>query len=804
MDKLEKNKKVDNENFLFHKTGNIGELLKAGLNSNINLDMSRLSSKGFSNLLEKAKKLQELKNSKGKNNLDKKKQEFDSIYKKGKENLKKNNISLMKIPDNFEILKKFSQRMSNNKIPNNNIKKNDILNYTEVKDSFKDENYNGINTISNTNEKSINFNNEKTNTKENEDIGLYENKKEKGKESIDNNKNTITNNPNIQKRKYFQFYNIFNNLSSKSNKKERFKLRLNKNKNNPISNEHNEEEKDNNCINNSNDFNNNSNNSYNEKVSPSIEYERENYLTSRDNLNKESENLKKITQILQKDNNVIKSNSNSNNNSFNQNNIYEKEDKSNSIKNHEENNENENSFNLNNIYEKQDVERISRKINDENSNNSFNLNNIYENKEDNNNSINLNNFYENDNNIYEKDSNKINNNEENNNSFNLNNIYQKENNDNYNNFNKNYIYEKLEKNNDNFNNLKDENNNNYYLQENNILNLENGEESDDENNDNNDIQSKAMEYETVNSNYSIKQCSTVIEYSFREDINVSYCSLMEDKSKSIENFNNNKNQMLFQLFDGFKGEEVSNFLQQNFTHIYKQYLDETEGNIPRSLVKSFKEIDEEIRKLPKFDGKSSTGTIVHIIWENRNKLMVYCGNVGNSRVSLVSPAYIIKLSQDQITPETKNKNFLYKLKKDNNNSLKKQLDDKEGKKGKIFGNYNLKEDEEEKENGSVYKKYNSFKYRKEKNEMNKIKKDITEEENLNCIPFISKMEIDLRIKNQFLFLASDGIWDKVDEIEMQQIIINNRDTEQLCSILIKNALYRDTKDNISIFSIRLT
>lgn len=88
--------------------------------------------------------------------------------------------------------------------------------------------------------------------------------------------------------------------------------------------------------------------------------------------------------------------------------------------------------------------------------------------------------------------------------------------------------------------------------------------------------------------------------------------------------------------------------------------------------------------------------------------------------------------------------------------------------------------------------------------MNKIKNEGTEEDNLCCIPFISKMEIDLSIKNQFLFLASDGIWDKVDEIEMQQIIINNRDTEQLCSMLIKNALHRDTKDNMSIFSIKLT
>ena len=88
---------------------------------------------------------------------------------------------------------------------------------------------------------------------------------------------------------------------------------------------------------------------------------------------------------------------------------------------------------------------------------------------------------------------------------------------------------------------------------------------------------------------------------------------MEDKSKSIENFNNNKNQMLFAIFDGFGGDEISNFLQNNFTQIYKQFLEETKNNIPKSLIKSFKEADNEIKHRLNVEGKRSTATIVHII-----------------------------------------------------------------------------------------------------------------------------------------------------------------------------------------------
>ena len=40
---------------------------------------------------------------------------------------------------------------------------------------------------------------------------------------------------------------------------------------------------------------------------------------------------------------------------------------------------------------------------------------------------------------------------------------------------------------------------------------------------------------------------------------------MEDKGKSIENFNNNKNEIVFELFDGHGGEEISFYLQKNFS-----------------------------------------------------------------------------------------------------------------------------------------------------------------------------------------------------------------------------------------------
>ena len=287
----------------------------------------------------------------------------------------------------------------------------------------------------------------------------------------------------------------------------------------------------------------------------------------------------------------------------------------------------------------------------------------------------------------------------------------------------------------------------------------------------------AIEYETVKDTYSIKSCNTVLEYSFREDQNIDSQPLMEDKSKSIENFNNDINQMVFELFDGHGGDDISNFLQQNFVQIYKQYLEINNYNIPKSLTYSFKEADEMIKEsLTNLDGMGSTGTIIHIFWESDTKLMVYTGNVGDSRVTLISPTHIIKLSYDHRMSDEKEKNRI----------LESGIEVIENRIGgelmltRIFGDYEFKSKEKGKEKGKDKKK------------------------GLICEPFLSKIKIDLNIKDQFLILASDGIWDLVTEKEIQQMLEMTTNSEKLCAMIIKKALDKDAWDNMSVFAIKLT
>ena len=293
----------------------------------------------------------------------------------------------------------------------------------------------------------------------------------------------------------------------------------------------------------------------------------------------------------------------------------------------------------------------------------------------------------------------------------------------------------------------------------------------------NNIINQIIEYETIKESYTIKHCNCVLEYSFREDQNIDSEILMEDKSKSIENFNNDKNQMLFEIFDGHGGDEISTYLQNNLAKIYKQNLLLNKGNIILSLKNAFHDADDEMRDQLNIEGLGSTGTLVHIVKNNfSDELVVYSANVGDSRVCLISPEHIIRLSYDHRTSDEKEKKRILESGMD-------IIDDRicgTLMLTRIFGNYEYKEEHEEKNN------------------------DINNNNGLICEPFISKINIDSNIENQFLIIASDGIWDILTEEDIQKIIQKYQDTQKICSIIIKECLEDDAWDNMSVFAVKLT
>ena len=285
------------------------------------------------------------------------------------------------------------------------------------------------------------------------------------------------------------------------------------------------------------------------------------------------------------------------------------------------------------------------------------------------------------------------------------------------------------------------------------------------NNINNNIsnQPKVQEYTTTKEFYSIKQSSTVLEFSYREDQNIANEDTMEDKGRSIENFNNDKNQILFELFDGHGGVSISHYLQNNFDRVYRKNLKLFKNDYENCFKTTFKELDMEIKKLD-LVSMGSTACIIHIIKETPSKLVVHCANCGDTRASLISPMKFKRLSYDHRADDEEEKRRVQNSGGTiiNNRVMGALM------LSRAFGDFELK----------------SF--------------------GVKCEPYYSYTEIDLNEKNQFVILACDGVWDLNTESDFQQLIMFCNDSEMLCSTIIKNTLRKDAWDNLSVFAIKLT
>lgn len=262
--------------------------------------------------------------------------------------------------------------------------------------------------------------------------------------------------------------------------------------------------------------------------------------------------------------------------------------------------------------------------------------------------------------------------------------------------------------------------------------------------------------------YSIKKGMSVLEFAYKEDQNFTYKDSMEDMGKAVDGLNGNSYEGLFCLFDGHGGSSVSHYLQANYPYYFKQAQGKANGNIELALKTSFKNIDKDIQNLDLVN-VGSTGCVIYITKEN-DALVVYTANAGDTRCSLISPLKHNRLTIDHKATDPEEKQRII-------NSGGSVINDRVMgllMLSRAFGDFELK----------------SF----------GVKSD----------PYISRTVIDRDEKNQILICASDGVWDILSEEDIQNYIMFNNDTSELCKIIIKNTLAKGSWDNVSCFAIKLT
>ena len=269
----------------------------------------------------------------------------------------------------------------------------------------------------------------------------------------------------------------------------------------------------------------------------------------------------------------------------------------------------------------------------------------------------------------------------------------------------------------------------------------------------NEIVSKVDDKEYYRKNKS----GLVVDYAYYEDPNSENRDYMEDKGRVIENLNNDPNKILFCIFDGHGGVEVSKFLQENL-HIYlKKKL--PFKHIFEDITQTFKDLDESIKEL-KLPDVGSTGTIVYIERINGKKYL-YCANVGDSRCVLVNRKGIMRMSHDDRVDDKKERDRVIRQGGVIFN-------------GRIYGTLMLTRcfgDWSVKKYGAVVE------------------------------PHIIKIE--LNEDDLYLLIASDGVWDVIRDEECRGFTEIYDSTLDTCKNLVKECLNRRSTDNISCLVLKL-
>ena len=261
-----------------------------------------------------------------------------------------------------------------------------------------------------------------------------------------------------------------------------------------------------------------------------------------------------------------------------------------------------------------------------------------------------------------------------------------------------------------------------------------------------------------------------ISYAYNEEPNKAHRMMMEDyhyiKALLIKKICCS----YFGLFDGHSGQEVGKYLMNNLhKFLHKKIKEKIDvENFDNTLLKnivinSFEEIDKEIN-LQNFKNETgSTGTVLLLYKDitSPSGKSFLCANVGDSKAYLITKQEMKLITKDH---KCSDENEVKRI-RDSGGIVFRE---------RVFGTLMLTRSFGDKE----MKKYGVL-----------STPDV----------FIKNVEKD----DIFIVIASDGVWDVVEEKEIFEMTKDNISSNDFSKKIIKLAMERDTHDNISCVVIKL-
>jgi serine/threonine protein phosphatase PrpC len=265
------------------------------------------------------------------------------------------------------------------------------------------------------------------------------------------------------------------------------------------------------------------------------------------------------------------------------------------------------------------------------------------------------------------------------------------------------------------------------------------------------------------SNYN-PSAKSVKEFVYKEDRNSECRNTMEDFGKIIDKFMNDNSKGLFCLYDGHGGTELAKYVRDRIPELLTRQLSERHLNVDKAITAAYHKVDEELKLMSESQNNGTTACIVYCCRENDpimgSKRVIYCSNVGDTRAILVTNTEAIRLSYDH-----------------------KCIDESEVARirkiggivfgGRVFGQLAISRALGD----HAMKKYGVV-----------------------PTPHITRHVINE--KDKFVVMASDGVWDVIEENEIFEFS-KDLNTDELCDKIVKKAISNGSRDNISCIVIKL-
>ena len=257
-------------------------------------------------------------------------------------------------------------------------------------------------------------------------------------------------------------------------------------------------------------------------------------------------------------------------------------------------------------------------------------------------------------------------------------------------------------------------------------------------------------FQNSTSNYIFKS------FSYHEDKNLKYRQSMEDIGVTLPDFIPDKKLSLFGIFDGHGGNDVVKYIKDRLPEIIKTNIlnnNSYDNSIETKISLAFNKIDEEL----KFYDSEHTGSTATILLLTEDK--IYCANVGDSSAFIIYDNHVKKINTDHKCTDQKEEERILRSG------------------GKITKNRVMGQLVLSRCLGDLYcKKYG-----------------------VSNIPDISENKLEGNIK--YIVVASDGVWDVVGENDLMNLSKNRKNADGFCKDLVKLAIDKDTKDNVSCIVI---